>query len=55
MVPGLELPKYFYKEVGKYFKAANPAYDPIELDLNEVVCKVNFSSMEENLVDLIIF
>ena len=39
MVPGLGTTlKYFYKRGGKIFlEAANPAYDPIELDLNEVV------------------
>ena len=30
--------KYFVKRGGKCFlEAANPAYDPIELDLNEVI------------------
>ena len=39
MVPGLGTTlKYFHKRGGKIFlEAANPAYDPIELDLNEVV------------------
>ena len=39
MVPGLgNTLKYFYKRGGKIFlEAANPAYDPIELDLNQVV------------------
>ena len=39
LVPGLGTTlKYFYKRGGKIFlEAANPAYDPIELDLNEVV------------------
>ena len=39
MVPGLGTTlKYFYKRGGKIFlEAANPAYDPIELDLNQVV------------------
>ena len=39
MVPGLGTTlKYFYKRDGKIFlEAANPAYAPIELDLNEVV------------------
>ena len=39
MVPGLGTTlKYFYKRGGKIFlEAANPAYDPIELDLNEVI------------------
>ena len=39
MVPGLGTTlKYFYKRDGKIFlEAANPAYDPIELDLNEVI------------------
>ena len=39
MVPGLGATlKYFYKRDGKIFlEAANPAYDPIELDLNEVI------------------
>ena len=39
MVPGLGTTlKYFYKRGGKIFlEAANPAYDPIELNLNEVV------------------
>ena len=33
-----QLTKYFYKRGGKIFlEAANPAYDPIELDLNAVV------------------
>ena len=38
-VPGLGTTlKYFYKRGGKIFlEAANPAYDPIELDLNEVI------------------
>ena len=39
MVPGLGTTlKYFYKRGGKIFlEAANPAYEPIELDLNQVV------------------
>ena len=39
MVPGLGTTlKYFYKRGGKIFlEAANPAYDPIELNLNQVV------------------
>ena len=39
MVPGLGTTlKYFFKRGGKIFlEAANPAYDPIELNLNEVV------------------
>jgi repressor LexA len=39
MVPGLGTTlKYFYKRNGKIFlEAANPAYAPIELDLNEVI------------------
>ena len=39
MVPGLGTTlKYFFKRNGKIFlEAANPSYDPIELDLNEVV------------------
>ena len=39
MVPGLGTTlKYFYKRGGKIFlEAANPAYDPIELDLNQVI------------------
>jgi len=39
MVPGLGTTlKYFYKRGGKIFlEAANPSYDPIELDLNQVV------------------
>jgi len=39
MVPGLGTTlKYFFKRGNKVFlEAANPAYDPIELDLNEVV------------------
>ena len=39
MVPGLGATlKYFYKKDGKIFlEAANPAYAPIELDLNEVI------------------
>jgi len=39
MVPGLGTTlKYFSKRGGKIFlEAANPAYDPIELNLNEVV------------------
>tara|TARA_B100000161_G_C33445053_1_gene366450 strand:- start:87 stop:704 length:618 start_codon:yes stop_codon:yes gene_type:complete len=39
MVPGLGTTlKYFYKRDGKIFlEAANPAYAPIELDLNEVI------------------
>ena len=39
MVPGLGTTlKYFYRKSGKIFlEAANPAYDPIELDSNEVV------------------
>ena len=39
MVPGLGTTlKYFYRRSGKIFlEAANPAYDPIELDSNEVV------------------
>ena len=39
MVPGLGTTlKYFYKKDGKIFlEAANPAYAPIELDLNEVI------------------
>ena len=39
MVPGLGTTlKYFYKRGGKIFlEAANPAYEPIELNLNEVV------------------
>ena len=39
MVPGLGTTlKYFFKRGGKIFlEAANPAYDPIELNVNEVV------------------
>jgi len=39
MVPGLGTTlKYFFKRGGKIFlEAANPSYEPIELDLNEVV------------------
>ena len=39
MVPGLGTTlKYFFKKKGKIFlEAANPAYKPIELNLNEVV------------------
>ena len=39
MVPGLGTTlKYFFKRGGKIFlEAANPSYDPIELNLNEVV------------------
>ena len=39
MVPGLGTTlKYFIKKGGKVFlEAANPAYDPIELNLNDVV------------------
>ena len=39
MVPGLGTTlKYFFKKHGKIFlEAANPAYEPIELNLNEVV------------------
>ena len=39
MVPGLGTTlKYFYKRGGKIFlEAANPAYEPIELNLDEVV------------------
>ena len=39
MVPGLGTTlKYFFKRGGKIFlEAANPAYEPIELNLNEVV------------------
>ena len=39
MVPGLGTTlKYFFKRGEKIFlEAANPAYDPIELNLNEVV------------------
>ena len=39
MVPGLGTTlKYFVKKGGKIFlEAANPAYEPIELNLNEVV------------------
>ena len=39
LVPGLGTTlKYFFKRGGKIFlEAANPAYDPIELNLNEVV------------------
>ena len=39
MVPGLGTTlKYFFKRGGKIFlEAANPAYDPIELNLDEVV------------------
>ncbi|CAE19721.1 SOS function regulatory protein, LexA repressor [Prochlorococcus marinus subsp. pastoris str. CCMP1986] len=38
LVPGLGTTlKYFFKRNGKiYLEAANPAYDPIELNLNEV-------------------
>ena len=38
LVPGLGTTlKYFFKKNGKiYLEAANPAYDPIELNLNEV-------------------
>ena len=38
LVPGLGTTlKYFFKKKGKIFlEAANPAYDPIELDLEEV-------------------
>ena len=39
MVPGLGTTlKYFFKRKGKIFlEAANPSYEPIELNLNEVV------------------
>ncbi len=39
LVPGLGTTlKYFFKRNGKiYLEAANPAYDPIELNLNEVI------------------
>jgi repressor LexA len=39
MVPGLGTTlKYFFKRNGKiYLEAANPSYEPIELNLNEVV------------------
>ena len=39
MVPGLGTTlKYFFKRGGKIFlEAANPAYEPIELNLDEVV------------------
>ena len=39
MVPGLGTTlKYFFKRNGKIFlEAANPSYEPIELDLTEVV------------------
>ena len=39
MVPGLGTTlKYFFKRNGKIFlEAANPSYEPIELDVNEVV------------------
>ena len=39
MVPGLGTTlKYFFKRNGKIFlEAANSSYEPIELDLNEVV------------------
>ena len=39
MVPGLGTTlKYFFKRAGKIFlEAANPAYEPIELNINEVV------------------
>ena len=39
LVPGLGTTlKYFFKRNGKIFlEAANPAYEPIELDLEEVV------------------
>ncbi len=39
MVPGLGTTlKYFFKRQGKIFlEAANPAYDPIELDLDRVI------------------
>ncbi len=39
MVPGLGTTlKYFFKREGKIFlEAANPAYDPIELNFNEVI------------------
>ena len=39
LVPGLGTTlKYFFKKQGKIFlEAANPAYEPIELNLNEVV------------------
>ena len=39
MVPGLGTTlKYFFKRGGKIFlEAANPAYDPIELDLDKVI------------------
>ena len=39
MVPGLGTTlKYFIKRGGKIFlEAANPAYEPIELDLDQVV------------------
>ena len=39
MVPGLGTTlKYFFKRSGKIFlEAANPAYDPIELNLDEVI------------------
>ena len=39
MVPGMGTTlKYFFKRGGKVFlEAANPAYEPIELSLNEVL------------------
>ena len=39
LVPGLGTTlKYFFKKNGKIFlEAANPLYEPIELDFNEVV------------------
>ena len=39
LVPGLGTTlKYFFKKGGKIFlEAANPAYEPIELDINEVI------------------
>ena len=39
LVPGLGTTlKYFFKRNGKIFlEAANPAYEPIELDVEEVV------------------
>ena len=43
MVPGLGTTlKYFFKRGGKIFlEAANKAYEPIELNLEEIISKVN--------------
>ena len=50
MVPGLGTTlKYFFKRGGKIFlEAANPAYEPIELNLDEVsFSRKTFSSLEK--------